>query len=144
MPSPLSRPTALDAALVAVYAAALWFLAPRLLPQLLLVGVLLALALRWVTRSRSFVASFAWFRRYPFKGAFVILASVAVALLPLVASLVVGATAAPRINFGELAGSLPVGFLWFWLFYAIGTRLQERRDERLIRNYEAKRSREAE
>jgi hypothetical protein len=138
----LSQLRLIDAALLAAYAGLLALFTPRVMVQYILASILLGIAASWLTGSKSLVGSFRWFVRYPYRGAMVIIGEVMFALLPFViAPSLFRWPVLPSSNWPELAAALPVTFLWLWLFASIGTRFQEHRDQRLIREYEAKRSR---
>jgi hypothetical protein len=71
----------------------------------------------------------------------VIFGEVVFALLPfIIGPALFRSPVPPSSAWLELMAALPVTFLWLWLFASVGTRFQERRDQRLIREYEAKRS----
>ena len=97
-------------------------------------AVLLALAVTWVTGYRHFHEAFGWFRAHRLAGLLVGVAVISTALVPLLGPPLL--LRRPGLSLTDLPLWVlvvaPISFLWFWLFAAVGVRLQARRDRKIV------------
>ena len=123
----------IDLVVFAVYAAILSVVVPDSALTQVALAALLGAGITWITGAKHFYVSFQWFRTHALQ-AFGLAGLVTVfVLMPFVLGpLLFHSAPLPITHLPDVLVQAPVTFLWFWVFMAAGTRLRERKINRLV------------